>query len=68
MLFLYGKVLRPSQQVCCDEIIGIFDQLFLRELIDEIRDCACANNRQSDPAAALDEGVSALEENAYLKN
>jgi hypothetical protein len=40
----------------------------LRERIDEVRDRACADNRQSDPACALDQRVSALEENADLKN
>ena|SRR6185437_6085876 len=58
------EALRPGQQMGNDEVLRVFDQLFLREPVDEIDDRPGADQRQREASRALDQRMRTLEQDA----
>ena len=51
----------------CDEVVGVLNQFFLGERIDQLRDAGRAGESKRETANAFNERVCALQKHAYLE-
>src|SRR5579863_5859949 len=61
------EILRPHEQVRCNEIVRVLDKFVLSEPVGEVRDRVCTDDGQCNTAEAFDERVSSLEQNTHLE-
>ena len=67
MLRADREIARHAHQVASNEIMGILDQFFLCQPVDQGNDRARADEGKHEAAEALDERMSALEQHADLE-